>query len=381
MKNTNVLKLLFAFIMSIAMLGFALSMNKVPAPAAIAVLALIVILSFGRNRKFNFHLNADSLDITELTDALGEYFRKDKDQIFSNLLLGMNIDDRFDVLDDVKDELILPQLNMEDIVKPADPDNFTPTNDAIKIGARIGKVRGWKIDLLIVPQRLEKSWLGKFRKKGSDVFDMPLEQYIMNHIIQKAQDNIRRKALFLGVYNGAGNAPVDIFDGVLTMADAAILAGDITPVSTAAIDEDSAFEQLLVVYDELDEAYKNDISYAYVNSTVFDWIFRKFNPVLNANLISTDVQAMMKGGRINSMPAMPVPGTNCILFREPGMGSDTRIIVTAKDNLTYMTDSLNDANNIVTERFNRTIKIMIDAKSGVEFKQLDDNCFRISDGA
>jgi hypothetical protein len=345
-------------------------------PVAISVFVIGIIASLGVVKVPG--MLCDSIDISALNTALGAYFRKDKDQIFMKMLLGMDIGHSFDEWDDCKDEVVLPQLGITDLVKPADDLNFTPTSNAIQFGARIAKVRRWKVDLLIVPGQLEKSWLGKYKKKGSDAFDIPLEQYIMNYIIAKVQENIRMKALYKGVYNASGTTPTDIFNGILKIIADELTAGSITAVVTGAITSANVIDKMLLVYDGLDEAYKNTLTNMPVNSTIFDWAIRKFNPILNTSLISTDTQAMQNGGRINQFP---LPGTNCVVVREPGLQTSQRIHVTTPDNKIYMTDSMGEENNIKIQEFERSLKLMIDAKGGVDFKQVGNYCLRVNDQA
>lgn len=318
-----------------------------------------------------------AINITELATKLGAYFRKNSPVLISEMLLGLDIDDRFEIMDDISDELPLPNMTISDLVKPANDLVFEPTDNAISAGARILKVRPWKVDLLLVPTVLEKTWLGSLKKKGSDPLKpMIFEDFIFNYIVKKIHENIRLKALYKGVYNAAGNTPDAIMDGIITKLAAEIAANKINPVVTGAITANNVVDKILLTYDALGEAYKSVPTIMPVSPNIFDWYSRKFMPVVNASLVATDAAAGLTTPLLNRMP---VTGTNAILLREPGLAGSQRLMCTPADNFVYGTDSLSDSNNIRIQEFERTLKLMIDGKSGVEFKEIHSRALSVND--
>lgn len=312
-----------------------------------------------------------ALSITGLNTALGAYFRKDKSVLITKMLLGMNIDDRMEVWDDCKDEVPLPNLTITDLVKPANNTTFQPASNALGFGARILKVRPWKVDLQIVPADLEKSWLGAYKKKGSDVYDMPFEEYVMKHIIEKVQENIRLKALFKGSYNGSGTTPGAIMDGLLKIVADEVTATNITAITTGATTSSNVVTNIETTFDGLGEAYKSVPTVILVNPTMFTWYKRKIRADFGSNL------------DYKGMPLMetPLDGTLATIKSEPGLGTSGRIIVTPKENIVYGVDTIGEENNIKSQEFERTIKLMIDAKSGINFKRIDADLLAVNDQA
>jgi hypothetical protein len=370
MKNLSkiIFGLAFLFIASI------FTANAVEIPGLAPLLFVVgVVISFTIYTQPGFVFTA--LNITDLNTALGSYYRKNKDGIISEMLLGMNVDQNFEVWDDVKDEVPLPSLEISDLVKPANDTTFSPTANALKFGARILKVRKWKVDLLIVPGDLEKTWLGRYKKKGSDPMDLPFEQYIFDYIIQKVHNNVRMSALYNGIYNAGGTAPVDIMNGLKKLIADEITATTITPITTGVVTEANVIASLLAVYDGIGDAYKNVPTQMIVSNQLFDWYTRKYNPISNTSLVVDDINKL-SNAHLNQFP---LAGTNCVLKREPGMGASQRIICTPKTNMVYGTDSFGEENNIKVQEFERTIKIMIDAKSGVNFKQINANALAVSE--
>lgn len=355
---------LFASLVVLAFTGLLLStVSGISINLIIPVLFILAMMPKAQGVLFS------ALDITALNTALGAYFRKDKGVLISEMLLGMNLEDRMEIWDDCKDEVPLPNLGIDDLVKPANDTTFSGTASSLNFDARILKVRKWKVDLLIIPGDLEKSWLGAYMKKGSNAYDIPFEQYIMNHIIAKVHENLRLKAIFKGVYNGAGTAPADIMNGLLKLIVDEITATTITPVVTGAITAANVIDKVELVYDALGEAYKAVPTQMLVNPTIFDYYVRRYRSTYGVNM---DYKGMANG-EVN------IDGSLCTIKREPGFGASQRMVCTPKSNIVYGVDSLGEENNIKTQEFERTIKLMIDAKSGIQLKEVHARALAVND--
>jgi hypothetical protein len=308
-----------------------------------------------------------SINITELTTVLGAYCRENRDILVQEIMLNEDDNNKYNVLEDVTDEVALPSLSFgADIVKPANPLQFQPSDDAVLLGARILKARGCKVDVLLIPQILEKSWLGK-KKKSNDPFDMPLEQFIMNGLIGKAKQNISRNAMFKGVYNAAGTTSATTMDGFDTILAAEVAASNpnIVPVTTGAITSANILAKLLLIHDGLSEDAKAEEDLVCdLCPTHFDWVARMFQPVVNPTLVVTDGAAAMKFPRVTEIS---LPGTNAILRRNAGKAISAAIFFTPKENMYKGVDS--SVFNIDIQKADRTIKVLMDFKVGVNFAQ------------
>lgn len=361
----TILKLIVSLLLAAVIGGMIASASGLPAGL---VVTAFITLSFVPKVE---GVIATSLDITELNTKLGAYFRKDKATLIGKMLLGLDINDRMDVWDDCKDQVPLPNLVVGDIVKPANNSTFAPTAGALSFGSRILQVRPWKADLQIIPADLNKSWLGKYKKKGSDVYDMPFEQYIMNEIIKKVRHQLRTTSLFSGVYNAGGATATDIMNGVKKIIADEITATNITPVVTGAVTAANVIDKVELVYDNLGEAVKRGDTQLLVSPQIFAWYVRKYRELYGAN---GDYSGMAKF-------QVPLDGTNCMIKSEPGLAASQRMICTTTDNITFGVDSLADDSNINSQVFERTIKLMIDAKAGVEFKDIDSDVLAVNDQA
>lgn len=316
-----------------------------------------------------------SLNLTELTTVLGAYCRENKADLFGQMLLEHDYTSRFTVLDDCTDQVPLPRLSMGDFLKPADPTAFAPTTDALVLGARILQVYAVKGDLRIHPQLLEKTWLGQYRKKGSDAYDLPFEQFIMNYISKKAAELLQLKGVYTGVYNGAGTTTVDTMNGLLKIiADevtaTTISTGNNNLVATGAITSANVIDKLELVYDKLGDAFKGIATQMLISPTIYDWYQRLYRSTYGQNQNYKDMSKPMQSFMLD--------GTNCEVFSEPALAASQRVICTTKENLYYGVDSISDINQITVEKDHRALDIMLDFKCGVQIAQLGGGAFVVN---
>lgn len=314
------------------------------------------------------------ISTTSLVAALGAFFRANKNILVRDLYLDLVTND-WVVYDGIKDELPLPKLSIAELVKPGDNTTFSPTTNAITLGARTLKTRNWKVDLQLDPAALEKTWLGFVQKKGARQMNIPLEQFIIEDLIKRIKKDIRTKALYKGVYNGAGTATADIVNGLLKLVVDELTAGNLTATVTGAITSANVVDKLLLTHDALGQEYKEVQTVMPVNSQIFDWYTRKFSPILNANLIGTGDMPSSE----TLINEMRLEGTNCIIRREVGLGTSQRLIVTIPENRVFGVDSMDDYTNFEFQRFERSIKVLVDGKLGVQLAQTDNGAIAVND--
>ncbi|SKD10097.1 hypothetical protein SAMN05660461_5997 [Chitinophaga ginsengisegetis] len=331
-----------------------------------------------------------AFNTTALAALLGAYCRDNKEELYTRIVLGLFDDvpwmknnvaghgilDRFTFMEGVTDEVPLPRMDVSEIVKPGHQPGdatFTGSPDKIKFAARVLKVRDWSVDLVLDPKYLEKTWLamnkqlgswaGKFTKAPAFGNIQP-EEFMIKAVIKAAHRDIRMKALFGGVYNAAGNASADIVNGWFKLTADAITAGELAPTVTGAITSANVEDKLLMVYDSLSEEFKADETQMLVNATIFDWYARKNKPTI--------VKDPGIPGQQPGMGRMYLYGTNCELKREPGAGASQRVICTPVANMVFGMDSRDEYTNVDVEKFERTIKLMMDGKIGLNFRDVGD---------
>ena len=309
---------------------------------------------------------AQAIDVDELNDALGAYLSENKVGLLENITYNENLSERFTIVDDVTDEVPLVALTIgDDLLKPSNPTVFNGKGDAAAFKARKLKVRDISIDLLITPTLMHKTWLGNFLRRADDIMEMPFEQMIMQEIIAKASEELLLKALYKGVYDAEGAASADTMDGLLTIItnELATLGTPMVATTLATLTESNILTEILKLHDAQSDAMQESDTITLARGVLFNWVTRKFTPVLNQNVLFTAPDGTVNVNRFNKFN---IPGTNSIMMRTPGMGTSNRIIMTKKDNLFLGVDNINGISNIRTQVFERSIKIMIDFKAGVQ---------------
>lgn len=371
MKPLKLLLILFVAIAAMVKLSlFAGEITGLPQPQAnivsVVMFALLFLTAIAPLKDKGLAFTAIKID--ELVEALGEYCQEHREILISEALQGDDFDQRFEVMDGITDELPMPTLSITDLLQPGNAETFNPTSNALSFGAEILKVRPIKVDLLLNPTVMEKTWLGK-QKKSSDPFDIPFEGDIMDYIGRKIKENLILKAIYKGVYNASGTTPGATMDGYLKLISNGVTATTIAPTVTGAITASNVVTAIEAVYDDLGEAYKGGATEIKVAPQIFDWYGRKFRSDFGSN---QDYKGI-------TMNRRQLDGTNAVIVREPGLAGSQRIIATPFENMVYGIDSATF--NMDIQKFNRTIKILIDFKGGVIFKETHGNALSVNDQA
>lgn len=309
-----------------------------------------------------------SIDLSALATNLGGYCRENSNTIFSDMLLGL--EDSLSragvtILDNIKDEFILPNLMVGDLVKPGDYTTFTPGDDKIKFDNRTLKVRPFKVDLKIYPQQFEATWLTHLRKsKGTYTADnYPFHQFLMEKIVEKIKAELR-KAIWKGVYNGAGTGWIDICDGFLKKIADDVTAAKIVEVTTGVVTSANAVASIEATVKGLGDEYQDRPGKCIVSPTIFDWYIKTDGTTIGRSITFNELSG---GTNQGGQAKVIIRGTNVELVKETALGTSQRIIAVTDENLFMGTDTVNDYNNIRVQEFERSIKLMVDGKIGTEY--------------
>jgi hypothetical protein len=302
-----------------------------------------------------------SVNITALNSALGAYARQEKVEIF-NKILRESTAQYFTTVTGAIDQLPLAKLSTASVLKPyAAGGGFTATNDALVFGARILNARRISADVEIVPLDLYNSWLGQLAgAPPASPFDVPFEQFIMDAIAKQAQDDLEG-AIWNGLYDNTGTTSVDTMDGILQLVKAAVTSGEIPGDNVSAytaISSSNALDQVKLVRSKIAPQYRNKPMYCFLSVANFDNYMDDYQATVGSVVYNKDYNQIF------------IEGTQTQLVAIPGMvGPDSdRILITPKENLVFGYDIEGAASNIITQEYNRTIKVMMDFRAGVNFR-------------
>jgi len=305
---------------------------------------------------------ANSLDLTALATNVGGYCREFKEKIFADMLLGL--EERLaaagiTVLDNIQDEEVLTNMVIGDMIRPGKDDAFAPTEGAIAMDGRILKARDFKADIMIYPLRLQKIWAAKMRnKKGAfkNLEDIPFHQFLVDEIVKKIKSELH-KATYKAVYDANGDNWADICNGFLKLITDDIADSNIATVTTGAITSANVVSAVEAVAFGLGDAYKANPGFVQMSSTLYQWYITATEANVGRSMHFTEL----------SQGKLFVRGTQIELINNPDLGASQRIFAYGADNLFVGTDTLADINNFDVQRYDRSLKILVDGKWGVNY--------------
>lgn len=319
---------------------------------------------------------AQAIDLTELSAALGDYFRENRREIFQDMFYDPMLGERFDLMDEVTDEVPLNWVDVDLEVLPGhDKRDFSPQNDVIQFGTEILKTRECKVDLEIIPSELHRTWLGDYKKPGSNLWDLPFEEYIFTSISKSAMEKMYLNAIHRGTYNAAGTTTAATMNGFLKLIADAITATKLTPVTTGVISSSNIITSVEAMCDAIGNEYENLTDWELkVSKSLFDMYWKKRRE-LYPSLIEP------YRGNTGLVESLPIEGYNVRLVKDIGLGSSQRMILTPKRNMVVGFDAASDVNKFEVQKNRRVMEVMLDFKYGAQFRRIKDGLLIVNNQA
>lgn len=307
------------------------------------------------------------MDMSKLPAKLGTYALTNNKKILSAILLaGLTFKAYFGNTIVTNDEVPLTEIVMDSVLQPGGKDTFTPTGTG-QFKARIGKVRACKVDLTYSPTKIQtmwKSYIGMIDGGEIKVDEMPFQAFIFQKVIEKLKEDLHKKAVFKGVYNPGGTAPVDTMDGIIRLialartvqageAEAQIPAGNCA--APTVITESNAGDALKGVLDLVADEYYDEPMVCIVSPKTARAYNNWYQQTHGALPYNTEFKKTF------------LEGTQIEIIAEPGLSNTNHIIITPKDNLFWLVDNESNINKIVVEKEKRNINVMIDFQAAPDF--------------
>jgi hypothetical protein len=319
---------------------------------------------------------ADSLNIADIAAELTEHARDNKDHIYEAVYgLGEDESDMENSIPamseycdeiDTPDEVILTKITPGNVLQPggvktASGKVFNVTNDAVKIDARVAKVRHTAMNFLFTQEkliRLKKSYFSAVRSKKMKADEIPFSEYVMRAIENEAKEELRL-AYFQASYNAQGTTFLQLFDGWIAQILAAIvsgeiLAGNITDTAVLSATNSVAENEKIIA----------NIPTKYLSKVVC------LTSRLGKKNFEDDYKARWGVLPWNTgVKHATIPGTSIPFFVEPGLDGFARPLYTTRNNLARMYDSGSDMTDLTVDYDprERNIAVMMDAQAGAGF--------------
>jgi hypothetical protein len=154
-----------------------------------------------------------------LPDELEEVIGQDPIIINDSIMDGFGkIREDFRV-EQTDDKTPIFNLEVMDVNQPA-KDDFNPTPDAVKIGAKLPKFHDIDIDLVLKRSDLLKifrsyeRWVATPGRTKEEVLANPWEMFFAKKVLEKAGEGLALKGTYRGVYNELGFGSMSSIDGL-----------------------------------------------------------------------------------------------------------------------------------------------------------------------
>jgi hypothetical protein len=247
---------------------------------------------------------------------------------------------------------------------------FSPLDDRFNFIPRTLRVVDAKVDEIIVPKDFESSYLGMFRKKGQDSYDLPFERYLIERYLSKIQEE-QEYAICRAVTKtpaAAGDLLTQLFDGIAELIDKALTATTLTPTNTNALTASNTVAGVENCVKALGDAFLNagvDIFLNPVDAINYVQNYRgSFGNFYGTNPSSNETFSLDFGGHtVHSIVGVP---KNCIL-------------VTPRENIHFGYDGPGDDSLINFETEDRKIKMWTDYKIGVQIGILNNRIVSVNE--
>lgn len=300
------------------------------------------------------------MDFSALPSRLKDYTVQEAEEILTQILIdGHSFLQYVNLLPDVTDEIDLVQMFIDSVLQPGGKDTFDPKG-TFSFKKRTGKVRDCKIDFTLTPKQINtmwKSFMGRIKKAGArgDVYDVPFQGFLMEMLARKGKEEIHLAAFFKGVYNGDKTAANRVFDGILPlMSDAGIIpAGNI--FAGAPINQNNAIDQLEGLVDKVPSHLVNTDIVCLVEPDVMKFYNRDYRATFG------------QIGTYNEFKHTTLDGTNVSLIAEPGLAQTNGVIMTPRENISWLTGELNNPDSFIVEKSKRNVNIMADFQAAPDF--------------
>lgn len=266
------------------------------------------------------------------------------------------------IIPNVKNTITLTSLQINSILKPFTT-TFAATVDAIEFKARTMSIHTGKAELTVVPEDYRATYLAQWQKPGMTRTpeDLPFEQYIMEEIIKRIQQDLNNITAYNGVRNAAGTGAIDVTNGWKTQLAAIITAGDVVPVTQTAWTSSNAFTNMKALWRTVPEKYRQKS----LNQVAFmsQATYEKITDQLEASNSYTGTGDQFDGPKY-------LKGTDKMLEIRPvsWMAGSARVFITPAENLCILTDSTNeDMNTISVLQSHYTADLMVTLAIGFDF--------------
>lgn len=276
------------------------------------------------------------------------YVQDFSDELLSKMFFGFDSSKDCTAHEGVKNRISLPNLVMADLVTRYGS-TFTVVQNAFTFSQRNLEVFDAKIDLSIIPKEYESSYLGMFRQKGQDSYDLPFEGFMLEKVAQKTANEMELafwRAISAAVPAGTDKL-IALFDGFKQLITDEIL--NLNPVATGVLTSANAFTSIESLFKTVGSQYQTG---------GMDLFISPADDILAGEEYREKYGKYTNGDRQYGLP-------NLNILVKPGIPKNC-LLMTPRENLHYGYDAQMDHTLLNFETEDRKIKMWADFKMGVQ---------------
>jgi hypothetical protein len=315
-----------------------------------------------KSKSTNMAFTIVGLDVSDVNTMLGSYFRTYAKDIQARLFRSIELEKYMRPVPNVKHEYISLNSTIGEVLQ-ARQSQFTPKGEAV-FTPRKNRVFPIKIDMLLdCLDELDQTYLGYLVEENLQAKDYKITKYIVNKLlIPKIAEEINFNS-WNGVYvaptpGTAGNS-VDSVDGLNTIIDADIVAGNIVPIATGAITSTNILDKTEEFIESIDDRFQNMDAPILMSAINADRLWR-VDRANNGGNSNYDGNSNLRVGRTGK----EVVGLHVM------NGSD-KMIHTNNGNLLKMYDKITEPKMLNCQPDTRALKIFGDFKRGYGIGQYE----------
>ena len=238
-------------------------------------------------------------------------------------------------------------------------DEFTPMG-SMEIIPNSVTLRQLKTDILIVPNKIEESWLGFLAANNCSIKEWPIIRYIMEEYVKKQIEEDRElRMVYNGVYDpgAAKPAPENGIDGIHKL----LVDGTKNPYPINVITGIGKLQKE-TVFDQV-EAFNAAIPSRYFNEKVTLFMAPEFALEYLKNKREKGYYQIKGDDEIGYR----IDFTNHTIFASPAMAGTNHLWASLQKNILWLTKRYQPISNMQMQVENRTVKLLLDWWEGIGF--------------
>ena len=312
--------------------------------------------------------NVAEITIDEVTEAWGNYYLNSGQNLSNLHMLPFEESDTqtSGTIIETDQTVLREALVRTDELLQQYQEKFTSKGDLSVVPVNIFLQRV-KIDLGIVPARLQGTWMQFLAASGNDPLQYPFIQWLVeNYIVKKGKEDFELKSIYGGVFEppveGEAGEAAKVIDGIEILQNRLVAADKVDVLATGDLDTMTPKDMVTAIEEEfvkqIPEKYRYNIGLELnMSRTRRDRFRQGMGEKYNIYYAQTDQLTKLRYFE------------NVTVVGRASMANKKRIWATPKENLYFPVKGFSNKTAFDLQKFERVVKFLGDWWQGVGFIQ------------